>query len=455
LPSVFIAAVFKSMTSSRRAFAPSAAPSVFDSFWMGGFEGADHVNSDARPLDMSLSTGHLDRIDDDYRRAAQLGIRTVRESVGWRLAEPEPGRYDLDRVMRISRSAEKHGLQVLWTFMHYGMPADLSLHDDALGERFARFASTLAGVLAPLHTRAPVYNLINEISFLAWAASATNMIHPYRGDADGIGEGTGRSGYDIKRRLVRASVLAMRAVQRMDARARFLQVEPVIHVVAPADRPELEPMATEIAGYQWQVWDMLAGRCDPALGGEPALLDLIGVNHYHSSQWEAQTEARLDWHARDARRRPFAGLLHDTWQRYHRPMIVAETSHFGDGRAAWLSEIASEVELALRSGVPVEGICLYPLVDRHDWQDHAHWHHSGLWDILPAACPPGESGTPTGGAAPPSAGPRGELNVEPCADYADALRHWQQLLPRSQSSEKEPGAARSSFRIGTGEPAAS
>ena len=30
--------------------------------------------------------------------------------------------------------------------------------------------------------------------------------------------------------------------------------------------------------------------------------------------------------------------------------------------------------------VPVLGLCLYPLVDRPDWNDASHWHHSGLWD---------------------------------------------------------------------------
>jgi hypothetical protein len=35
--------------------------------------------------------------------------------------------------------------------------------------------------------------------------------------------------------------------------------------------------------------------------------------------------------------------------------------------------------------VPVEGICLYPILDRPDWHDPDHWHHSGLWDLQPDA----------------------------------------------------------------------
>ena len=39
------------------------------------------------------------------------------------------------------------------------------------------------------------------------------------------------------------------------------------------------------------------------------------------------------------------------------------------------------MRLARLRGVPVEGLCLYPILDRYDWQDASHWHNSGLWDL--------------------------------------------------------------------------
>jgi hypothetical protein len=62
-------------------------------------------------------------------------------------------------------------------------------------------------------------------------------------------------------------------------------------------------------------------------------------------------------------------------------MFIAETSHFGVGRGPWISEIIGEVTQAIRNGTPVEGICLYPILDRPDWDDLNHWHNSGLWDM--------------------------------------------------------------------------
>ena len=51
------------------------------------------------------------------------------------------------------------------------------------------------------------------------------------------------------------------------------------------------------------------------------------------------------------------------------------------GRALWLDDVSQEVERAMRGGVPVLGVCLYPIIDRPDWNDFAHWHNSGMWDV--------------------------------------------------------------------------
>jgi hypothetical protein len=44
-----------------------------------------------------------------------------------------------------------------------------------------------------------------------------------------------------------------------------------------------------------------------------------------------------------------------------------------------LSYVASEVRSAIKGGVPVEGICLYPIVSFPGWDDDRHCHN-GLWD---------------------------------------------------------------------------
>ena len=205
-----------------------------------------------------------------------------------------------------------------------------------------------------------------------------------RGQSGAGPRGEALDGYAVKHRLVEAALAAIDAISEVDRGARFLHVEPVIHVAAPHDRPDLRQAADTFSGYQWQAWDMLLGRAAPELGGSPRAIDLIGVNHYHDAQWEFGGGA-LDWLRNDPRRRTFSNLLGEVWQRYRLPIVVAETSHVGYHRAPWLDHIADETRRAIEAGVPVQGLCLYPVIDRPNWNDLDHWHHSGLWDIVDAA----------------------------------------------------------------------
>jgi UDP-galactopyranose mutase len=348
----------------------SAAP--FRSFWQAGFEGADHINHEGRPLSMNHATGHLDRVRADYEGLSRFGIRTVRESVGWRLVEQD-GRFDFAILEERARVARELGLQVCWTFCHYGWPPDIDLFAPQFVERFARLCSALAEYLAPFAEEAPIYSPINEISFMAWGLSVhmfhiKNRHHPNPGD-----EG--------KRQLVRATIAGCEAIWKVDPKARILQCDPLIHVIAPPDRPDWIGQAWGWRHSQFEAWDMLYGRAEPELGGSPRYLDLLGANWYHSNQWESGTNLRLWWHLDDPRRTPLHLLLLELGQRYGRPTMLAETSHVGSGRGDWIREIAEQAAFTTRKHGDFRGLCVYPIIDRPDWEDQHHWHRSGLWDV--------------------------------------------------------------------------
>ena len=188
---------------------------------------------------------------------------------------------------------------------------------------------------------------------------------------------------EIKNQLVRAVIAGVEAVWSVDRRARMTYPEPVIHVLPPRNRPDLAKDANAYRESQYDAWDMIAGRQHPELGGKPEYLDILGANFYHSNEWEIEGNGRLRWEdePRDERWLPLNKILEENWKRYKRPVYVAETSHFGVGRARWIREIGQEVFIARENGVQVEGICLYPILDRYDWADHTHWHNSGLWDF--------------------------------------------------------------------------
>lgn len=354
-------------------------PGLFRSFWMAGYEGADHINGKGIPLSMNEANDHNHQIDIDYDLLSRFNIKTVRESIGWRTTDShhQPKWESLELKAAIAQQKE---IQVIWTLMHYGFPTNLDPFGPKFVSEFASFCERVARKLLPYHDEAPFYQPINEISFLAWAVTSTGLIHPYSGSLHH------RSG-ELKRQLVLAAIKGTEAIWSVDPRARIIHTDPLINIVPPyAATLEQYEDAGRHTEYAFQAWDMLSGIMEPGLGGSKQHLDIIGMNYYHNNQWEHGTSAPLDWHLKDPRRLPFNVLAEQIWQRYERPMFIAETSHFGEGRAQWLEEISTEVIICEKRGIPIDGICLYPIIDRPDWENSEHWHNSGLWDIQLENC---------------------------------------------------------------------
>ncbi|MBA2627154.1 MAG: beta-glucosidase [Gemmatimonadales bacterium] len=348
--------------------------SPFRSFWMGGFESACHINGAGQRLDMICATQHDVRADEDYALLRSVGIRTAREGLRWHLIDRGRGQYDFSSARPVVDAAERRGIQVVWNLCHYGWPDDVNLFEPAFIRRFARYAAATARLVRDSSDDVPIYSPINEISFFAWAAGEVGYIYPHVHGAGGR----------VKQQLVRAAIEGMDAIRAVDERARFVHADPLIHVLAPYGRPDLARAAADYREAQFEAWDMLAGGMHPELGGHPRYLDIVGANFYSGNQWVIGGE-RLHWDVRPQhpRWRPLSAQLQDLHERYGRPIIVAETSHFGSGRAAWLHDVAGEVSRTLELGVAIDGVCLYPIIDRPDWDDPNHWHNSGLWGLVP------------------------------------------------------------------------
>ena len=59
----------------------------------------------------------------------------------------------------------------------------------------------------------------------------------------------------------------------------------------------------------------------------------------------------------------------EIYGRYGRPMLLAETGTEFEARPEWLRYAAGEVALARCKGVPMEGLCLYPILNHFGWDD--------------------------------------------------------------------------------------
>jgi beta-glucosidase/6-phospho-beta-glucosidase/beta-galactosidase len=371
---------------------------LFRSFWMAGFECSTHINSAGQRLDMTAALQHDRFCAEDYRRLREVGILSARDGLRWHLIDRN-GAYDWSSWIPMLEAARREGIQVIWDLFHYGWPDGLDIFSPQFVDRFARFAAEAARIHREHTGEIAFYSPMNEISFFAWAATRS-LIYPHAYGRDA----------ELKRQLIRADIAAIDCIRAVDPRARFVSPEPLIHNVPPKRKPQNTGPALAQRNSQFEAWDMLTGRAAPELGGAETYLDIVGVNFYAANEWEVPGGRKLHWDAgsNDPRWMPLHQLLAEVRQRYQRPFFIAETSHYGIGRAPWLQEIAAEVHQALQNGVPLEGACLYPILDRFDWDDPTHWHNCGLWDM------------PLNGAGTY----RRELNVT----YAKALRDAQALL---------------------------
>lgn len=362
----------------------SAESSVFKSFWIGGFECSTHRLPRRKTmgrfagvrLDLIASTRHDEFAFEDYARLQQMGIRTARDGVRWHLIEKSPYRYEFSSLLPMLKAARETQTQVVWDLFHYGWPDGLSIWNSAFVDRFARFARATAQVILQ-ETGAPIYiTPANEISFVAWGGGDAGFLNPF---AKGRGP-------ELKAQLVRASIAAIEAVREVDHTARICLAEPLIHIAVDPDHPEEAEAAEGYRQSQFQAWDMIGGRLCPEFGGRPEYLDIIGGNYYSNNQWIHQ-----DPHTPRSRRRknvllppshplhrPVREMLREIYERYRRPIFIAETGIEGDARPAWLRYIGQEARAVAASGVPLEGVCLYPITDYPGWGDDRHCH-TGLW----------------------------------------------------------------------------
>jgi hypothetical protein len=347
---------------------------MFRSFYLAGFECATGYNMHGEWIDQIAATGHDLHADADYERLAQAGIHAVREAIRWPLAD-RGGELDFACAQPFAQAAARHGFDVIWDLFHYGYPQDLDPFDRAaFVPRFAAYCRAAARFVAR-HGDGPFYfTPVNEPSFFAWAGAEVARCAPHA---------RGR-GFELKVALAHAAIAGIDAIRAELPDARIVNVDPICRVTPPrnADAAALEHARLFNQEWVFEFWDIVSGRKMPELGGSPAHLDIVGMNYYWTNQWELGLEG-VPLTPDDPRRVPLADLVREVWQRYRTDVVISETSALGDARAAWIGELSAMSDELLGEGVPLRGICLYPILGMPEWHSRDQWTLMGLWDLEP------------------------------------------------------------------------
>jgi dTDP-4-dehydrorhamnose reductase len=358
-------------------------------------------------------SGHARR-ESDLDLVAGLGLRTLRYPILWERVAPvnieTPDWSWTDARLARLRAL---GIKPIAGLVHHGSgPAYTSLIDPAFPSLLARFAEQVAARYPWIRDYTP----INEPLTTARFSGLYGVWYPH-----------GRSDEACVRALLNqiwGTVLAMRAIRRINPEARLIQTEDCGRCYGTS---ATSGQVTFENHRRWLTWDLLTGRVDdrhplrPFLinsGATAAELDrlqtqatppaVVGLNYYLTS--DRFLDHRLERYPREthggngviryadveavrAREDGIAGHaahLIDAWRRYRLPVAMTEV-HLNctrEEQVRWLLEAWQGAHAAARQGAHVVAITPWALLGSFDWDslvtDPRGHYEPGAFDIRSA-----------------------------------------------------------------------
>ncbi len=354
----------------------------------GGME-CSVVRIESRVEDQLARAGH-DRRPDDLDRFAALGLRAFRFPVLWeRHAGPAiDWRWTDERLERLRAL----GVRPIVGFLHHGCgPGETCFLAPDFVDRFAAFARRVA----ERYPWIDAYTPINEPLTTARFSGMYGLWHPHRRDLASFAR--------ILLDECLATRAAMRAIREINPRAQLIQTE---DVGKTHSTPRLAYQADLENERRWLSFDLLAGRLDrtsplfgylsrgglvaaeiEAFAADPCPPDVIGMNYYvtserfldrHLNRYPPATHGGNEYdryadvtavRVREEGIVGFEGLLHEVWQRYHRPIAITEVqlACTREEQLRWLLEAWRAAQRARAACVDVRAITPWSLLGAFDW----------------------------------------------------------------------------------------
>jgi dTDP-4-dehydrorhamnose reductase len=373
----------------------------------GGIEcSINRVNDGYR--DQLEYTGHYDRVGD-IDLFAGLGIHAMRYPVLWEKHQPvQDGEPDWRWITQQFDQLRNRNIEPIAGLLHHGSGPR---YTDLLDEDFALKFSSYAGRVAKQFPWLTWYTPINEPLTTARFSGLYGIWYPHKTDELSF----------IKMLLnqVKATVLAMREIRKVNPAARLVQTEDLC-----------KTHSTSLLNYQasfenkrrWLTYDLLCGKVRPGhffwdyfissgvsehdlvfLAENACPPDIMGFNYYVTSErYLDENLARYqpavyggngrhtyaDVEAvRSGHMQGIASLLKEAWQRYQIPIAVTEC-HLcctPDEQVRWLNEIYNACVSLKEGGIDIKALTAWCLLGAYDWNSllvqENFVYESGVFDI--------------------------------------------------------------------------
>jgi dTDP-4-dehydrorhamnose reductase len=343
-------------------------------------------------------------------RLAGLGIKRMRFPLLWERTERRRGEHDWRWADASLARLATFKVEPIAGLLHHGSgPAWTHLLDPAFAELLADYAGRVAARYPHIVDWTP----INEPLTTARFSGLYGFWYPHhRDDASFV---------RALLNQVWATVLAMKAIRRINPRARLVQTEDLGYVTsspALADQARFENLR------RWLTFDLLAGRIDrrhgmwdylrkagatqhelDALRAQPCPPDILGVNSYVTSERHLDDRTWMyppqlvGGNGRDryadveavrvhgAFAGGFAMRLRETCERYGSPVAITEV-HLGcrrEEQLRWLHQAWCAATAVRAQGHDVLALTCWAALGAFDWNSlvtRRDGHYEpGMWDL--------------------------------------------------------------------------
>ncbi len=326
--------------------------------------------------DQMAELGHYDRWREDFALVKELGCDALRYGPQLHTSLRGPGRFDFAFADETFAELRRLGIRPIVDLCHFGVPDWIG---DFQNTDFPALFAEYAGAFAQRFPWVQLYTPVNEMFITAVFSAKYAWWNEQRHDD--------RSYVTAIKNIVRANVLAMRAILKHRPDALFIQSESTeaFHPECPAAVPHAEFRNAE----RFLTLDLNYGRRVDSTMYEFLTDNGMSREEYHFFLREAPALKRHcvmgnDWYltnehlvAADGHSRAagevfgYDTVTRDYHARYGLPVMHTETNCMegagGDEAERWLWKQWSGI-LRLRSeGIPVLGFTWYSLTDHMDW----------------------------------------------------------------------------------------
>ncbi|TFW16590.1 family 1 glycosylhydrolase [Duganella callida] len=374
------------------------------------------INHGRTRVDEMAKCRHYQQWQTDFDLVQDLGIKALRYGPPLHTTWRGPGRYDWDFADATFNDLHRRDMVAIVDLCHFGLPDWLG---DFQNPDFAPLFADYARAFAQRYPWLQLYTPVNEMSICALFSALYGWWNEQLRDD--------RAFVNALKHLVKANVLAMRAILQVQPQALFVQSESseYFHAVNPA---AIGPAET-LNARRFLSLDLNYGRrvdsvmyeylMDNGMTREEYAFfmhnnlkqhcimgnDYYQTNEHHVAQ-DGNTSACGEIFG-------YAVITQQYYERYRLPVMHTETNLCqgagGEDAVRWLRKEWANVLSVRNSGVPIVGFTWYSLTDQVDWdsalrEDQGVVNALGLYDL--------------------------DRNIRPVgAAYRELIRNWSQVLP--------------------------